>query len=404
MNTYTPLEYLQIDAANQYGHDKKSFPQRIAWFKKLKDPRSKIMQAEKPAQFAAAVLAHEDALNGVPSGHLVGMDACASGITILGILAGCHTTAGNTGITGTKRMDMYHECTQEMNSILGGQLQIPRAEVKGAQMTHFYGSKAEPKKVFGEDTYELMAFYEAQEKVAPGACYVMRELLASWQSYALEHTHNLPDGFVSRVPVLQKMKAKIEIDELAHATLTYIFEDNVGMEKGLAVAANITHAIDAFIVRELVRRCNFDRKELMATLSILKANRKTPPAMNHHNIPRIEHMARRHGFVSLRGAEFITADTVLDFSLEYREELSDLIEEVLSGKSFEVVTIHDEFKCHPNHMNELRENYMFILAELADSRVGEEIIQQVRKDPNFVLQKLSTDLGTEIMKGEYQLS
>lgn len=402
MNTYTPLEYLQIDAANQFGHDKKSFAQRIAWFKSLKDPRSKIEQAEKPAQFAAAVLAHEDALSGTPTGHLVGMDACASGITILGILAGCHTTAGNTGIIGNKRMDMYHRCTQEMNDILGDDLQVPRADVKGAQMTHFYGSKAEPKRVFGEDTYELMAFYEAQEKVAPGACYMMKELLDSWQPFTLEHTCDMPDGFVARVPVLQKMKAKIEVDELAHATLTYIYEDNVGMEKGLAVAANCTHIVDAFVVREMNRRCNFNRKELMATLSILIANHNTPGTFQVCH--RMEDCARRHQFVSLRGVEFITADTVLDFSLDYREELSQLIEEVLSGKAFEMLFIHDEFKAHPNYMNEVRENYMFIMAELADSRVGEEMIQQVRKDPTYRLQKLSTDLGTEIMKGEYQLS
>ena len=91
--------------------------------------------------------------------------------------------------------------------------------------------------IFGDETDELMAFYQAQELVAPGACYMMRELLDSWQPYALEHSHTLPDGFHVRVPVLQKMKAKIEIDELDHTTLTYIYEDNIGSEFGLAVAA-----------------------------------------------------------------------------------------------------------------------------------------------------------------------
>lgn len=52
----------------------------------------------------------------------------------------------------------------------------------------------------------------------------------------------------------------------------------------------------------------------------------------------------------------------------------------------------------------MREVYRDILAELADSRVGEQIIQEVRNDPTYHLQKLSTDLGDEITEGEYFLS
>lgn len=403
MNKYSPLDYIKIDMANQFGHDKKSFPQRIAWVNSLKDPKSKTAQAEKPAQYYAACLVLEDALAGAPTGHLVGLDACASGITILGILIGCHTTSANVGITGTKRMDMYAECTKAMNAILGGDLNIPRSEVKSSQMTHFYGSKAQPKKTFGDDTDELMAFYMAQETVAPGACVMMRELLDSWQPYALDHSHTLPDGFVSRVPVLEKFKAKIEIDELDHASLTYIYEDNVGSERGLAVAANMTHAVDGFLVREVVRRCNYDREHLLNVLDILNTHRGT---MKQIGIPAhpVQKAATNHQFLSLRGAEYITENTVTQFSISYRKELTSLIVDVLNKPSFPILTIHDEFKCHPNHVNDMRAVYQGILAELADSRVGEQIIQEVRNDPDYQLTKLSTNLGDEIMKGEYFLS
>jgi len=264
MNHYSPLEYIKIDIANQYGLDKKTFRQRIAWVDSVKDLPSKVTQAESPAQYMAAVLALEDALSGQPTGHLVGLDACASGIAILGILAGCPVTSQNTGVIGQKRMDMYAECTKAMNELLEAeQLEVhaSRKEVKDAQMPHFYGSKARPREIFGEDTYELAAFYMAQETVAPGACYMMREFLDSWQPYALDHSHTLPDGFHAVVPVLQKFKGKIEIDELDHTTLTYVYENNVGTEKGLAVAANMTHAVDAFLVRETVRRCHYQQEE-----------------------------------------------------------------------------------------------------------------------------------------------
>jgi len=402
MKDYSPLEYLKIDIANQFGKDKLSFAQRIAWVNSVKDLRSKTDQAEKPAQYLAAVLAYEDALAGIPTGHMVGLDACSSGIAILGILSGCHTTSLNTGIIGSKRMDMYQQVTNTMNEILPTDTTVSRNDSKSATMTHFYGSKATPRMIFGDETDELMAFYQAQELVAPGACYMMRELLDSWQPYALEHAHTLPDSFHSRVPVLQKMKAKIEIDELDHTTLTFIYEDNIGSEFGLAVAANMTHAVDGFLVRETVRRCNYDRAKLLEVKNILHHNYLTAPIAKtfHH----IEQTSRKHQFLSLRAAEFINEETVLEFSMEFRQELYALIKETLHRPSFEMVTVHDEFKCHPNHMNNMRFVYMMILAELADSRVGECIIQEVRNDPSYTLSKFSADLGDSIIKSEYFLS
>lgn len=47
---------------------------------------------------------------------------------------------------------------------------------------------------------------------------------------------------------------------------------------------------------------------------------------------------------------------------------------------------------------------MTVLAELADSRVGEQIIQEVRNDPAYRLQKITDTLGDQIMQAEYFLS
>jgi hypothetical protein len=402
MRPYIPTEYVKIDIANCYGLDKKTFEQRIAWVDSIKDLRKLVPKAENPVGFLAAVNALEDAKNGVPSGHLVELDAAASGISILGILAGCHTTSKNTGTIGQKRMDFYGECTKTMNTLLQDVVEIDRADAKAATMTSYYGSKAKPKEIFGEDTDELWAFYMAQETIAPGACIMMKELLNSWQPYALEHRHTLPDGFNSIIPVLQKCKVKVEVDELQHACINYIYEENVGSEKGLAVAANCVQAIDALIVRELVRRCNYDYTQLQLIAAILEqANTiKSNPITKQ----RIEQLAIDHVFISLRGVEFITLENVLEFSLGYRRELYHLIEEVLSKPRFDVICIHDAFKCHPKYMNYLRETYMIILAELADSTIGQQIIREVRNDPTYVLEKLSDTLGDEIMKAQYFLS
>lgn len=323
-------------------------------------------------------------------------------ITILGILSGCHTTSANTGVTGQKRMDMYAECTKAMNSTLQNDIDIPRSDVKKSQMVHYYGSVAKPKEIFGDETNELMAFYQAQETVAPGACYMMREFLKSWQPYALEHSWTMPDGFQVIKPVLQKIDAKIEIDEIGHTCLGYRYEANIGSETGLSVAADMTHACDSYLVRELVRRCNYDREQLIQVSDILSTTKFS--AKVGTETPRMEQMTINHGFLSLRGADFITDETVLEFSLDYRHELYLLIEETLSRPSFQVLTIHDCFLSHPNYCNEVREVYRDLLVELADSCVGQQIIREVRNDSNYQLEKLSTNLGSEILKSEYFLS
>lgn len=166
---------------------------------------------------------------------------------------------------------------------------------------------------------------------------------------------------------------------------------------------NATHGVDAFIVRELVRRCSYDREHLQFIKLLLEAHEVTRAGLSRA-ATIIEQAAKNHNFISLRGIEFITEKSILDFSMEYRKELLNLINETLAKPSFDVICIHDEMKCHPKYMNYLRECYMTILAELADSTVGQQIIRELRNDPTYILEKLSNDLGDEIMKAEYFLS
>lgn len=151
-----------------------------------------------------------------------------------------------------------------------------------------------------------------------------------------------------------------------------------------------------------MRRCSYNQDLLFSVAEILTTNKGLAKTSTY--VHRMEQLAVDHGFVSLRGVEFITINNVLDFSVEYRTELYQLIQEILSKPRFDVLCIHDEFKCHPKYMNHLRECYVTILAELADSTVGQQIIREVRNDPDYVLTKLSNNLGDKIMKSEYFLS
>ena len=260
MKTFTGWEYILIDAANAFGKDKLTFEKRLEWTNSvLPDMESLAEQADSKPLFVKAVMAIRKAQKGIPTGHLVAMDAVCSGVQIMSALTGCISGARATGLVDPDvRADAYSELTKEMQKILGPAFTVSRQKAKDALMKAMYGSKAEPIAIFGEGTPELNAFYKAAYTVAPGAWGLLQELLASWQPMALSHEWKLPDGFDAKVKVMQVVETRVEVDELNHSTFTYQYKENVGSKKGLSNAANVIHSIDAYVLRCIHRRCNYD--------------------------------------------------------------------------------------------------------------------------------------------------
>lgn len=168
MTHYTGYQWLLIDAATQYGHDKMTFEERMQWTKaNLIILEALAHTAETKPLYIKAVQAIRKAQQGLPTGHLVGLDGTCSGIQMMSVLTGCIAGATSTGLVDPNvRADAYTACTEVMNDILGGGLVVSRSDAKQALMTSFYGSKAQPKSLFGEETPELEAFYQAAQTIA----------------------------------------------------------------------------------------------------------------------------------------------------------------------------------------------------------------------------------------------
>ena len=265
MIEYTGLDYIKIDIANQMGIGG-TFEAQIKWVESKINPLSQgvvglkclIHRAKHPARMAAAIIAYDDVVNkNIPTGHLVGLDASASGAQMMAVLISCKTTARNTGVIGSRKKDMYSIVVKEMEKILGTKVDVSRSAVKDASMPHFYGSKKQPKLVFGEGTPELAAFYQAQYKVAPGACDLLQIIKACWQPNVDEHSWVMPDGFQVRVPVIQTKREDVYFPEL-EAELIFQSSEVKGKPKGISLCANIVHSVDAYVMREVVKRCNFE--------------------------------------------------------------------------------------------------------------------------------------------------
>ena len=326
-------------------------------------------------------------------------------------LTGCVAGATATGLVDPNvRADAYSSVTKAMQTILGPQFIVSRKDAKACLMTSFYGSKATPKRIFGEDTPELNAFYEAANVVAPGAWELLQDLLASWQPHALVHSWKLPDGFDARVKVMQKKEVRIEVDELDHATFTYEFYENEGTKKGLSNAANVVHSVDAYILRSIHRRCNYDRTAMEQVALLLETEQnQRAVGIDTEGFDCSEKVAyyidqyRRSGMADVVILPYLTVGDMSSLDTPHLEALFTIVNGMLEYQPFEVVSIHDEYKCHPNNMNHLRQQYINVLAELAESNVLEDIMGQLHGTTG-TYQKLSTNLGDKIRKSNYALS
>jgi hypothetical protein len=371
-----------------------------------------VDQADIKPLYMKAVQAIRTVLRGEPTGHLVGMDAVCSGIQIMSALTGCVKGATATGLVDPNvRADAYSQLTDDMCVLLGTTHGVIRDDAKNAMMTSFYGSKAKPKEIFGEDTAELNAFYEAAQAMAPGAWELLQDLLASWRPFALKHSWKLPDGFDAVVKVMTEKEARIEVDELDHATFTYQFYVNEGTKTGLSNVANVVHSVDAYLLRCIHRRCNYDPAVVNYALKLLdtEINLRTTHGIPQEPVTPGSKLAyyveqyQRSGMADVVILPYINGANINQLDIVHVEKLLFILHSMIEHQPFPVVTIHDEFKCGANHMNHLRQHYINVFAELAESNLLSDLLSQVHGQPG-TFTKLSTNLGSLIRGSNYALS
>ncbi len=411
MNYYTGFEYLCIDAANNFGLDKLLFEERIQWARDNMDVlETKVQEADTPALYLKAVQAIRKAQQGIPTGHLVGMDAVCSGVQLMSVLTGCKVGAEATGLVNpNKRADAYSECTQNMQKVLGSAFHVERADAKDALMKSMYGSTAVPKRIFGEDTPELAAFYKAAEMTAPGAWTLLHELLAAWQPYALVHEWQLPDGFEVKVKVMNVKEIRVEVDELDHASFTYAFEQNVGSKEGLSLPANTIHSVDSYVARTMHRRLNYDPQVLAYASWLLETEvLKREFAEYREDVEDADLQYYLDLYEASKMADvvilpYLTPENVGNLSYNHLKHLNHIVGLMEKHEPFELVTVHDDFKCHPNNVNHMRFMYKEILAELAEADLLTWMFRSILKcDGTY--KKLSNNLADFIRASNYGLT
>jgi DNA-directed RNA polymerase len=84
----------------------------------------------------------------------------------------------------------------------------------------------------------------------------MKFIQGFWNPHATHYRWTLPDMHRAIVPVTVVMQKELEIAEMDKMRFTYRTSVCKSKRKGRALAANIVHSLDGWVVREMVRRAH----------------------------------------------------------------------------------------------------------------------------------------------------
>ena len=389
----SPLEYLQCEVACK--HDKKfekeTWADRIAHFKTLNLDDPKITKgASNPIGLKAAIIGYKEAAAGNPTGYMISLDACSSGLQILSLLVSCAKSFDLCGGIAERCVDSYTTIYEAMN--ISGRL--TRKAVKQAIMTSLYGSTATPEAVFG-DHIEL--FYSTMETMAPGAWDLNQGLQDLWEMFtASDYAWVLPDNF----------HAYIETKKSEHIPFTFLntpykmvkkIDGRPDFHKGLG--PNMIHSVDGFIVREMFRRCSYDFRVIQRVKDLLAIQATGTSGKSEEMVLILWDHYKKTGFLSTRIFDYLFHDTI---GLVDHQVIQDLIN-TLPAKPFQMVSVHDCFRCHPNYGNDLRLQYQHILADLNDSTLLQSLCSQVA-GKRVPVKKLGKLTRQTILDSNYMLA
>lgn len=389
----TGTEYVMADIACKHdkAYEKKGWDERLAHFKEidLSNPKT-FKEASNPIGLRAAAVAYDAALTGKPTGYLISLDAASSGLQLLSLLVSCPVSwklcGGDENI-----LDAYAEVFLHMNS----GLKLDRKDVKQSIMTALYGSTATPKAIFGED---VDVFYETMEKMAPGAWDLNLGIQELWDEIdGTIYDWILPDNFYACIETHDKyMIPFMFLDKEYHVVQK--INERPRFHKGLG--PNLIHSVDGMIVREMYRRCQFDRKTVKRVWEIVIdefANGTT--GKSAEMVKTLWDHYQKSGFLSVRILDYLYEDTI---GLVNKTVIEKMLVS-LPHDPFELVCVHDCFRCHPNYGNDLRRQYNIILADINDSNLLPFIAQQVTQQP-ITARKVGKIPREVILNANYTLS
>jgi hypothetical protein len=286
-------------------------------------------------------------------------------------------------------VDSYVSIYDSMN--LHGSL--TRKEVKAAIMTSLYGSVAMPEQTFGNN---VDLFYETMETMAPGAWDLNLGLQELWDKVkGSVYSWVMPDNFHACIETKTKITKEFHFNGASY-DLPQKIDGRPDFHKGLG--PNLIHSVDGLVVREMYRRCMFKADTIMRVIDAITGeaygnvfNEEVSTLWNHY---------LNTGFLSVRILDELTEDNI---GLVDPVVIAKLIQ-TLPEKAFDVVSVHDCFRCHPNYGDDLRRQYNNIMADVNDATgLLSQMCSQVANE-TMKAKKLGTIPRDTILQSNYMLA
>lgn len=345
------IEWLAMDVARSYGLDKATWVERLKW---THAHPGFEQGAKEPFLYQSAYEALQKALAGEPIDHLISLDATASGIQCLALMAQDSASAEAVNLGSDRVNNPYRRVQEHMGS------QYDYERVKQAVMTSYYESVLTPLQLFGDD---YPKFVEAASTMLPGP-WAMKEAIASCMTYKDEYRWTMMDGYEVKMDVTTPVECTMDIGAGHSVTWMEHRKAPVGT-KGLT--ANITHSLDALVLREVLRRthCPYQwytteqpfeelrEKDILLLQSILRWQRTQflsfefmdhCDGMNQHLVPR---------------------------------ELREAVEARTSADCMYIQPIHDCYRVRATDAGKLFQIVKEVMADLAYAKTAEWILPQL---------------------------
>lgn len=369
-------KWLAVDLANTYGEDKLLWNDRIAWASKQNFKDAKHYEnAESPLEHKNAVLAMLDAKAGRDVNHMVYLDASNQALQLYATLTSCRETGSLCNMAnGAELADAYQiladALNEQFNLTVNG-FHFTRTHCKKALMTTMYGK--------ANASLEVLHSINPAQDLLTNLNGVLEELklLPSENLNDNEFREAFDKALFSIAP--NAVEAMNALQSLSHGNIeTYYWT----MPDGFNVKYDVKVKEYGDVAMTSKEGLNFSVKYETISYKANEDNRGIAPNVIHSVDG---YVARQLGIRMYNDDCFFTS-------------------------------VHDAFGTHPNDCDTLVQHYKDIMAEILESDLLQDIIDQIhsnacehltyeeqRNYPRPIISQKNTLTVEDIMTSEYIL-
>ena len=216
-----------------------------------------LPSADKPKMAFRAITWFEEYMDNPssPIDALGEVDASASGLQILSVASKDVNGMKVTNVIKNDDADQYNdpykviydETMKKVKSVKS----IKRKDLKMSIMITFYGGALLPKKIFGEDYGVFMSTLGTMFPRVIKAFKYIENLTANSEGHFM---YWMPDGHLVKIPATGVEDLRVSMAWLNSSTRMRLAKLLPG-ESVVGLIANITHSIDAYVMRTVLLRC-----------------------------------------------------------------------------------------------------------------------------------------------------